>query len=152
MAPIVSATTKISSIRTGRTRTREMNGQLRRLQFIAQAERLLEQARAYAGNARFEDALEVAYQAGLRTAGARIAVSKVAKRKRVPASAWDKMSLLGAEDIRWAKEFSQYSKIRERLISGMERVAPEETVYQLLELAGRFLADTQDGQFEQLAA
>ncbi|OFS24098.1 hypothetical protein HMPREF3067_00085 [Corynebacterium sp. HMSC04H06] len=103
---------------------------------------LIEQAREYAADGRFEEALEVAYQAGLRTAGARIAVSMVARRKRKPSSAWEQLALVSAEDKEWAQEFGQYSKLRSRVSLGLEDGVEEDAVFELMGLAARFMAAT----------
>ncbi len=59
MAQIISATRTRSYGRAGGKRAR----------FLFQARELLDSARGYAAEGRFDQALEVAYQSALRTAG-----------------------------------------------------------------------------------
>ena len=65
-------------------------------------------------------ALELAYQAALRTAGARIAVSAVAQRKRKPHGAWDQLALVDETGVEQAADFKAFSRLRSRVSSGME--------------------------------
>ena len=54
---------------------------------------------------RHDLAMENAYRAALRIAGARSAQSPVVrKRKRLPTNAWDKLALTGAAGADWAAE------------------------------------------------
>ena len=59
----------------------------KRVRFLAQGYDLLDRARVEASAGKYEEALEFVYQAALRTAGAWVASSRVAKRKRLPSSA-----------------------------------------------------------------
>ncbi|MGV0326263.1 SAV_6107 family HEPN domain-containing protein [Corynebacterium confusum] len=136
MAHVISAT------RQATTRASRTSGVGKQQHFLRQARMLIEQAREYAADGRFEEALEVAYQAGLRTAGARIAVSMVARRKRKPSSAWEQLALVSAEGKEWAQEFGQYSKLRSRVSLGLEDGVEEDAVFELMGLAARFMAAT----------
>ncbi|WP_312714824.1 SAV_6107 family HEPN domain-containing protein [Corynebacterium flavescens] len=147
MAQIISATARLNGA------GRQAPGELKRDRFLRQASELIASARGFAAEKRWDRALELAYQAGLRTAGARVAVSPVAKRRRLPSSAWEQLSLVSAADKAWAAEFSRYSRIRSRVASGLEDAPSSETVFAVLELAARFLdATVSDGEFDDLAA
>ena len=91
MAQVISAT-------AARGRGREALQIVRRDRFVEQALDLLSAARASAARGQMEDALEMAYRAALRAAGARVAGSTVGRRKRLPSSAWEQVALIGAAD------------------------------------------------------
>ncbi|MCG7440621.1 MULTISPECIES: SAV_6107 family HEPN domain-containing protein [Corynebacterium] len=141
MAQIISATRTRSFGREGGKRAR----------FLFQARELLDSARGYAAHGRFDQALEVAYQAALRTAGARVAASAVARRRRLPSSAWERLALVGVEDKRWAETFKAYSRTRARVASGLDEVPGEKFVYGLMQRSAQFLdeseAETTFGSF-----
>ena len=102
MAQVISATAR-------RVQRQGGNG-AKRQRFLTQAALLLADARADASTGRMDQALEKAYQAALRTAGACVAASAtVSKRKRLPTSAWDRLSLVGVEEKQWAEKFRAYS-------------------------------------------
>ncbi|MDN8593599.1 MULTISPECIES: SAV_6107 family HEPN domain-containing protein [unclassified Corynebacterium] len=94
-------------------------------------------------------ALESAYRAALRTAGAAAAQSPVvAKRKRLPTSAWDKLALTGPRGKYWADTFSGFSRLRGRVASGIELRPRREEAERLLDLASSFygeIAGEEDG-------
>lgn len=142
MAQVISATTKLAARSRGRL---PAGAQVKYQRFVAQAETLLQQARQYAAAGRMDQALEVAYQAGLRTAGARVAGSVLAKRKRLPSSAWDRLALLGGDNARWARCLSDYSRIRSRLASGLEREVSDSTVFALMDQVAQFFTETATG-------
>ena len=133
MAQIISATRTRSLGREGGKRAR----------FLFQARELLDAARGYAAEGRFDQALEVAYQSALRTAGARVAASVVARR--LPSSAWDRLALVGVEDKRWAESFKGYSRTRARVSSGLDEAPSEEYVYGLMQHAAQFLDESEAG-------
>ncbi len=133
MAQIISATTRFTGAGAG----------TRRADFILKAQALLSQARAHRGAGEWDLALESAYQAALRTAGARISASVVAGRRRRPTGAWDQLRMVDAEGERWAVVFGQYSRLRSRVASGLERDADPEVVSTVIELAARFLAEVE---------
>ena len=135
MAQIISATRTRSLGREGGKRAR----------FLFQARELLDVARVYAAEGRFDQALEVAYQSALRTAGARVAASVVARRRRLPSSAWDRLALVGVEDKRWAESFKGYSRTRARVSSGLDEAPSEEYVYGLMQHAAQFLDESEAG-------
>ncbi|ALC06352.1 hypothetical protein CDES_09835 [Corynebacterium deserti GIMN1.010] len=108
MGEIVSATTRFG--RSGGKRE----------QFLSKAQILIEQAHTYRGEGDLLLALEMSYQSALRAAGAIIAGSAVASRKRKPKSAWDQLRLVGDEAAMWAEELSAFSTIRSRANSGLE--------------------------------
>jgi len=89
--------------------------------FLDSARELLADAQARIARGEYDLAVESAYRAALRTAGAVIAESAaVAKRKRLPSSAWDKLRITGARGEAWADIFSGYSALRGRVASGIE--------------------------------
>jgi len=133
MAQIISATRTRSTGRASGKRAR----------FLFQARELLDAARGYAAEGRFDQALEVAYQSALRTAGARVAASAVARRRRLPSSAWDRLALVGVEEKRWAGSFRGYSRTRARVASGLDEVPGEDFVYGLMQRAAQFLDESE---------
>lgn len=140
MGQIISATTRFS----GAVRRRE--------RFLHHARLLLDDAHA---NMRAGDpdlALESAYQAALRTAGAWIATSeKLAKRKRLPSSAWERLALIGGTAAEWSENLSAYSALRSRVASGIEYDPDPAVVGKVISLAEQFLAET-EGTDQQGAA
>lgn len=137
MAQVISATA------AARSRTREAQQYMRRDRFVGQALDLLAAARRSAAQGRFDDALEMAYRASLRAAGARVAASTVSRRRRLPTSAWDQVALIGPADAQWAAEFKDYSRVRSRVASGMDPVPGEDAVYEYLALAARYVDATE---------
>ena len=133
MAQIISATRTRSTGRASGKRAR----------FLFQARELLDAARGYAAEGRFDQALEVAYQSALRTAGARVAASAVARRRRLPSSVWDRLALVGVEEKRWAESFRGYSRTRARVASGLDEVPGEDFVYGLMQRAAQFLDESE---------
>lgn len=114
--------------------------------FFAAADHLLAAARVDVDAGRYDLALENAYRAALRIAGARNASSSVLrKRKRLPTSAWDKLALTGDEGARWAGVFSRYSALRGRVASGIETDPSPGTVKELLTQAEAFYLASQEG-------
>lgn len=137
MAQVISATA------AARSRNREALQSVRRDRFMGQALDLLADARKSAARGRLEDALEMAYRASLRTAGARVAASTVARRRRLPSSAWEQVALIGPADAQWAAEFKDYSRVRSRVASGLDPVPGEDAVYEYLALAARYVDATE---------
>lgn len=137
MAQVISATA------AARSRNREALQSVRRDRFVGQALDLLADARKSAARGRLEDALEMAYRASLRAAGARVAASTVARRRRLPSSAWEQVALIGPADAQWAAEFKGYSRVRSRVASGLDPVPGEDAVYEYLALAARYVDATE---------
>ncbi|MCQ9675655.1 SAV_6107 family HEPN domain-containing protein [Corynebacterium sp. BF-R-2] len=137
MAQVISATA------AARSRNREALQSVRRDRFVGQALDLLADARKSAARGRLEDALEMAYRASLRAAGARVAASTVARRRRLPSSAWEQVALIGPADAQWAAEFKDYSRVRSRVASGLDPVPGEDAVYEYLALAARYVDVTE---------
>ncbi|MDO5453488.1 MAG: SAV_6107 family HEPN domain-containing protein [Corynebacterium sp.] len=132
MAQIISATTRVGRRVSARDR------------HLFAARTSLDRARAHFSRNEAGLALENAYLAALRTAGARIAVSEVlAKRKRLPSSAWDKLALVDGAGCARAQEFSRYSAWRSRVGSGIERDPDVGLVGDLLARAEAFLAEVE---------
>ena len=137
MGQVISATAR---------RVQRQGGQgSKRQRFLTQAALLLADARADAANGRMDQALEKAYQAGLRTAGACVAASATVSKRRLPTSAWDQLSLVGAEEEEWADSFRAYSRTRSRLASGIDRGVADKVVFDLMDLAARFLEMAETG-------
>ncbi|MDO5031379.1 SAV_6107 family HEPN domain-containing protein [Corynebacterium sp.] len=134
MAHVISATAR-------GTRARSQGGArwARRDRFLVQARELLESARQEAASGRLEQALEMAYRAALRAAGACVAGSAVAGRRRLPTSAWDQLALVGAEEKRWAEKFEKYSRVRSRVGNGLDASVDPEVVYSLMGLTAEFI-------------
>lgn len=133
MAQIISATTRFAGAGAG----------TRRANFILKAQALLAQASTHRAAGEWDLALEVAYQAALRTAGARISASAVAGKRRRPSGAWDQLRMVDADGERWALTFSQYSRLRSRVASGLERDVDPEIVVAVIGLATEFLAEVE---------
>ncbi|OFQ91332.1 hypothetical protein HMPREF2912_03445 [Corynebacterium sp. HMSC056E09] len=137
MAQVISATA------AARSRNREALQCVRRDRFVGQALDLLVEARQSAAEGRFADALEMAYRASLRAAGARVAASTVSRRRRLPTSAWEQVALIGQADAQWAAEFKDYSLVRSRVASGLDPVPDPDTVYRYVALAARYVDATE---------
>ncbi|AWB81561.1 hypothetical protein C3B44_03630 [Corynebacterium yudongzhengii] len=132
MGDVISATTKFST------------RQLKRERFLASARDLLDSARKEMAAGAFDLALEYAYRGALRVAGACIADSVVlARRKRLPSSAWERLALVGEAEKEWAQTFSGFSRLRSRVMSGIEKVPPAGVAEEVVELAAEFLAETE---------
>ncbi|WKD58985.1 SAV_6107 family HEPN domain-containing protein [Corynebacterium caspium] len=87
--------------------------------FLSQAHILLREAAVAFEKGMISDSVEFSYRAALRVAGAWVAASPVAKRRRKPASAWEQLKMVGEEPAAWAGKFSKYSRLRARAISGV---------------------------------
>lgn len=133
MARIISATTRFAGAGSG----------TRRADFIFKARGLLATAVRHRRAGEWDQALESAYQAALRTAGARISASAVAGRRRRPTNAWDQLCLVDAEGERWALAFAQYSRLRSRVASGLERDVDPTVVDRVISMVTEFLAETE---------
>lgn len=131
MTNVVSATTKFS----GRPSKRE--------EFLSKAAVLLVEARAQQAAGRYDVALETAYRAALRTAGARIAASKVAKRVRKPQGAWEQLKLVDESGKQWAEVFEAFSRKRARVASGLDFNVEPLIVARLVAHVEEFLAEAE---------
>lgn len=128
MSTIVSATTR--SI--GR-------GQGKRAKFIGRSSVLLREAMQHYRDANYADALECAYQAALRAAGAYITSSPVATRRRRPTGAWKQLALVDSTGKQWADVFSTYSRMRSRVMTGLDSEVSATVVKELLMQVEEFL-------------
>ncbi|MCP1386727.1 SAV_6107 family HEPN domain-containing protein [Corynebacterium sp. TA-R-1] len=139
MNSIISATTNSTYGTAARPSRRDV--------FLASAEDLLAAARADLLAGQLDLAMENAYRAALRVAGAVNAGSPVIrKRKRLPTSAWDKLALTGDDGKEWANRFRRYSRERGRVASGIQRQPDGETVRRLLADAEAFYLSAVPGQ------
>ncbi|GAB3940555.1 SAV_6107 family HEPN domain-containing protein [Corynebacterium tapiri] len=139
MGDIISATTTATEAKSAR--------------FLSSASLLLDQAERCAEAGEWGLALENAYQAALRTAGARTSADPAIKRrKRLPTSAWARLQLMGGDAQRWAVELSGYSRLRSRVLSGIEPDPDPGRVRELIDLARAFYDSTLLGDDELLAA
>ncbi|APT89230.1 hypothetical protein CFRA_08135 [Corynebacterium frankenforstense DSM 45800] len=120
--------------------------------FLAKASRLMAQAARERAAGRLREALEYAYQAGLRAAGARVADSPVAGRRRLPTGAWDRLSLVGPGEKVWAKRLSGYSTLRSRVLSGLESGVDKVVVDELIAAVADFIAEIEYGEGDLAAA
>lgn len=138
MASVISATTGVVQ---GRGR-----GGSASQKFLAAAEALLASAKEEIVQGRHDIALESSYRAALRVAGAVNAESaKIKHRKRLPSSAWDRLALTGTRGQEWAAQFSQYSRLRGRVASGIEDSVDASDVVRLFRLAESFFAEVYYG-------
>lgn len=133
MAQIISATTRFTGSGAG----------TRQADFLSRARALLSQAVEHRAAGQWDLALEAAFQAALRTAGARIAMSPVASRRRRPTSAWGQLRLVDEAGGRWADLFAQYSRLRSRVASGLELDVDHAVVNRVLDLAAEFLTEVE---------
>lgn len=133
MGDVISATTRFERV----------GG--KRAQFFSKAHILLEQAHTYRGEGDLLLALEMSYQSALRTAGAVVAGSDVAARKRKPKSAWDQLQLVGDEAAEWAAELSQFSTIRSRASSGLDITLSVADLDRFMARVALFLEEAQHG-------
>ncbi|UUA86605.1 MULTISPECIES: SAV_6107 family HEPN domain-containing protein [Corynebacterium] len=131
MNSVISATT--NEVYGARVR------QSKRDQFLETADGCLTYAYERFEEGAYDEAMEYAYRAALRTAGAVCSDSPVIqKRKRLPSSAWKKLALTGKGGERWANVFESFSRERGRVASGIEHMPPADRVAQLLEQAEQF--------------
>lgn len=120
--------------------------------FLDAARELLSDALEQECAGHFDVALESAYRAALRTAGAQVAASPaVGKRKRLPSSAWDKLKLTGERGAYWSSVFSSYSRMRGRVASGIDLQPSPVRVRELIRDAEKFFAEV-SGESTGLAA
>ncbi len=116
----------------------------KRQRFLTQAYDLLDRARRAAAAEDYAEALELSYQAALRTAGAWVAGTRVAQRKRLPSSAWERLSLVGGPAKAWAEKLRGYSRTRSRVMIGLDDGVDPDLVFELLAVVGQFLAVVDD--------
>lgn len=133
MGDVISATTRFE--RAGGKRAK----------FLDKASVLLSQAHSYRGEDDLLMALEMSYQSALRTAGAVVADSAVATKKRKPKSAWDQLRLVSPEAAVWADELSAYSTLRSRANSGLEVSLTSAGLDQFMSRVSQFLEVAQLG-------
>lgn len=140
MAQVISATTRF--FRRGG----------RQAEFLAKARVLLSQSRDHFGAGEIDLALEYAYQAALRVAGARVVDSPVAHRKRKPTNAWAQLRMVDGVGVEQADSFERYSRFRSRVSSGIELHPDPVAVAEVMELAAAFLAEVELGEGTASAA
>lgn len=98
------------------------------------------------------DAFESAYRAALRCAGVKVARSPVAQRARLPRSVWEQLKLVDEPGRIRAAEFAQYSRLRSRVLSGIEAEPAPSTVEELLSLVESFMQEVDVLDSPQLSA
>lgn len=96
-------------------------------------------------------ALEYAYRAALRAAGARVAMSPIAARKRKPTSAIEQLRLVGKVENVWADKIASYSRLRSRISTGLETEVSAQTVRGLISIVSDFLHDIECVQGDSMA-
>ena len=89
----------------------------------------------------YAEALEAAYQAALRLAGARVESAR--KKKARPTGAWERLKLLDEDGKARAVEFSQYSRIRARVLNGIEENVSAHVVRNLIDSVASFLDEVE---------
>lgn len=99
-----------------------------------------------------QQALEFAYWAGLRLAGARVAVSPVDKRRRKPASAWEQLALVNKSGEQWAQLFQPYSRLSREIGLGFNPEVSQLQVHALLKLVEELRAEVSVAVPEQYDA
>ncbi|MDO4911104.1 MAG: SAV_6107 family HEPN domain-containing protein [Corynebacterium sp.] len=104
---------------------------------------LLMQAREYLVEGDLSLAIEYAYRSALRCAGARVAGSPVAKRKRKPSSAWEQLALVDELGKQQAMQFQAFSRIRQRVVAGLSADIDEAKVRTLIEAVDGFITEVQ---------
>ncbi|MBP3087969.1 hypothetical protein EML15_02200 [Corynebacterium sp. sy017] len=107
--------------------------------FLLKAYGLLKEAQDKYDSEEYDAALESAYRCALRVAGAKVSLSRIARRSRKPQSAWLQLQLVDDVGREWAKKFSAYSRIRSRVASGMEYGVSPLLVEELMALVRDFL-------------
>lgn len=131
MATVISATTKFAGRPSGAAG--------RKQSYLNSAYHLMNDARNHIFHGKVDAAVESAYQAALRCAGARVADSPLAKRKRLPSSAWDRLAMVGVAEKEWADKFRGYSRMRSRLLSGLTVDVDAGKARELMALAAAFI-------------
>ncbi len=137
MAEIISATTRFAGTGVGVDRG------TKRADFILKARALLAQSRRHRADGEWDLALETAYQAALRCAGARISGSAVSRRRRRPTGAWDQLRLVDEAGEHRAADFEQYSRLRSRVASGLEPEVDTRIVARVMAMAEEFLSEVE---------
>ncbi|UQV53550.1 SAV_6107 family HEPN domain-containing protein [Corynebacterium pseudodiphtheriticum] len=130
---VISATTKFNH-------TADVS-RVRHQKLLDSAVLLVEQAGEQFHAGEDARALELAYMAGLRLAGARVALSPVERKRRKPSSAWGQLALVDAEAERWAQRFQQFSGIRRDIDLGQAVEVSQLQVISLIKLVSEFLAE-----------
>ena len=115
------------------------------VEFLSKARVLLAEAQQCRQEGDLVLALEYAYQAALRTAGAVFASSPEAARKRPPRGAWERLRLVGDEAADWADELSTYSRVRSRAASGLDVALSDGMVDKFMARVGEFLSEGEEG-------
>lgn len=129
-----------------------VNGMNNDANFLSKASVLIVQATEERARGAWADALEYAYRAGLRVAGARLALADGVRRRRPPVGALNKLRLVGPHEAQWADRLAQFSRVRSRLAAGMEHTVDPEVVDSLIEVVTAFLQSVESGEQQPLAA
>lgn len=157
MSQVISATTKFnhtggtararsrvvanSSTRAARTAKLAGSTIARYYKLLETADLLVDRARQFLRDGDQQQALEFAYWAGLRLAGARVMVSPVEKRRRKPKSAWQQLALVNKSSERWAELFQPYSQLSREIELGLGAEISQLHVHALLKQVAEFRAE-----------
>lgn len=112
--------------------------------YLYSAANLVKSARELLAIGETEDAFETAYQAALRTAGARLAVAEAHRRRRPTGGAWERLSRIDAAGKLQAETFTKYSPLRNDLNSGLTRMVSPSMVDALLRDVDGFLSYSEE--------
>ncbi|MBG9325346.1 hypothetical protein I4J33_02375 [Corynebacterium belfantii] len=135
MSVIISATTRFAG-KSGKGHD-----------FLAKAELMLNESRKWEAQGDNASALEYAYRAGLRAAGAMVTCSRIASRKRKSSNVWDHLRMIGPEGIQWADRFQKFSRTRSRVVSGIDPGVSVEVVHRLQLLVDEFIVYLLAGEY-----
>ncbi|AZA13959.1 SAV_6107 family HEPN domain-containing protein [Corynebacterium choanae] len=95
------------------------SGSLARDSYISRANELLALSYRQLREGEFDEALENAYRAALRTAGARIAAAGAANKRGRPTSAWEQLARLDELGAVQAASFRRWKGIRQDVLCGV---------------------------------
>lgn len=130
MTAVVSATTGMQ--RMGKS------GEL-----LVHADALLRDASLMLERNDYAVALEYAYRAALRVAGAWVAQTPVARRVRRPRSMWEQLRLTGDAGVQWAEDFHHYAQLRSRVSMGLDVELSSADVERLMDKVAQFQSAVQ---------
>lgn len=133
MGEVISATTRFMRV-SGKSS-----------EFLSKANVLLGQAKQHRREGDLALALELSYQSALRAAGAVVAGSPVAAKKRKPSGAWDRLRMVDADAAVWADEISGFSTLRSRVANGLDTDLDEALLDHFMARVEKFLDEAERG-------